>query len=57
MAAGNVLERANLRSEGYLRALYVPLGGSKTWRTPPQWNFISPCSASPLVYPSALALL
>ena len=26
----NVLERANLRLERYFRALYVPLGGSKT---------------------------
>ena len=30
VATGNVLERANLRLEGYFRALYVPLGGSKT---------------------------
>ena len=30
MATGNMLEHVNLRSEGYFRALYVPLGGSKT---------------------------
>ena len=30
MAKRNVLERVNLRFEGYFRALYVPLGGSKT---------------------------
>ena len=31
VATRNVLERANLRFEGYFRVLYVPLGGSKTW--------------------------
>ena len=31
MATRNVLERANLLLEGYFRALYLPLGGSKTW--------------------------
>ena len=30
VATRNVLERVNLRLEGYFRALYVPLGGSKT---------------------------
>ena len=30
MATRNVLERANLRLEEYFRALYVPLGSSKT---------------------------
>ena len=30
VATRNVLERANLRLDGYFRALYVPLGGSKT---------------------------
>ena len=30
MAIRNVLERANLHLEGYFRALYVTLGGSKT---------------------------
>ena len=30
MAIRNVLERANLLSEGYFQALYVPLGGLKT---------------------------
>ena len=29
MAVRNMLERANLLLEGYFRALYVPLGGSK----------------------------
>ena len=29
-ATRNALERANLLLEGYFRALYVPLGGSKT---------------------------
>ena len=27
----NVIELANLPLEGYFRALYVPLGGSRTW--------------------------
>ena len=31
VATRNVLESANLHLEGYFRALYVPLGGSKTW--------------------------
>ena len=30
-ATRNALECANLLLEGYLQALYVPLGGSKTW--------------------------
>ena len=30
MATRNALERANFLLEGYFRALYVPLGGSKT---------------------------
>ena len=30
MTTRNVLERANLPLEGYFRALYVPLGGSRT---------------------------
>ena len=30
MTTRNVLKRANLLLEGYFRALYVPLGGSKT---------------------------
>ena len=28
----NVLELANLPLERYFRVLYVPLGGSRTWR-------------------------
>ena len=30
MTTRNVLERANLSVEGYFRALYAPLGGSRT---------------------------
>ena len=30
MSTRNVLKRDNLHLEGYFRALYVPLGGSKT---------------------------
>ena len=36
VATRNVLERANFLLEGYFRALYVPLGGSKLgWKTSP----------------------
>ena len=28
----NVLELANLPLQGYFRSLYVPLGGSRTWK-------------------------
>ena len=31
MTTRNVLEHASLPLEGYFRALYVPLGGSRTW--------------------------
>ena len=53
-----LLERTNLPLEGYSRALYVPLGGSRTLMEDASLKFVSPCSViSPLVCPSALALL
>ena len=53
-----LLERTNLPLEGYSRALYVPLGGSRTRMEDASLKFMSPCSViSPLVCPSALALL
>ena len=63
MATGDVLERANLRLEGYFRALYVPLGGSKTWmeNAPSMEFYISmfsdkpPCM--PLCFDTAVIIL
>ena len=53
MATRNLLERANLRLEGYFRALYIPLGGSKTQmeNAPSMEVYISMFSDKPLYMP------
>ena len=61
VATRNVLERANLRLEGYFRALYVPLGGSKTRMENTPFKsmkfYMSMFGDKPPCMPSALALL
>ena len=60
-ASLNALERANLLLEGYFRALYVPLGGSKTRMEIITFEsmkfYISMFSDKPPCIPLALALL
>ena len=53
VATRNALERANLFLEGYFRALYVPLGGLKTWmeNTPSLKFYISIFSDKPPCMP------
>ena len=54
-------ELANLSMEGYFRALYAPLGGSRIWREKASLTSTKPCFSmfrdKPPCMPPVLALL
>ena len=58
VSTGNVLKRANLHLERYFRALYVPLGGSKTRmeNTPSMEFYISMFSDKPPFMPPCFGI-